>query len=350
MDVLEGFVDLFGGAPFQAPAPPAAAAASVPSFSAAAPGSAAPASAPEGKEAGAGSAGTTDAMSGQGQGGGGEQEAPQSLMQLLADLRVRVATSELLGSQPLAAMRLLLDGVQPQHLQRDIEQQLPAAQSAAAAAAAAASRQHGSEQAAAALSSAAMPSFALVSPKLAVLVGQLMQYRPAAGAATAEAGAVPDGSAGGGWCGIVFMSQRMATWALDKLLGCACGRCAGLWHACSCRCRQEHLICALSFVRAWRQPHRCRPVPPRCSTLPCTRGLFRTSAIMGLGEGVGSGAFGFQARQGRWERATGAVAAACRVPSRHLQAHSSLLPACLPPAGAVAHPAPLPRRQAQPAG
>ena len=42
----------------------------------------------------------------------------------------------------------------------------------------------------------------------------------------------------------------------------------------------------------------CVPAPPPhvppCSTLPCTRGIFRTSAIMGLGPRVGDAVFGFQ--------------------------------------------------------
>lgn len=158
-------------------------------------------------------------------------------------------------------MRLLLSGVQPAQLQWDVEEQLPPAEAAAAfsaataaaaaAAAAQAVRAGGAElaaglrsgacdslsleahmQAAAAqgLSVLAMPSFPLVSPKLAALVGQLMQYRSAALAATAAAAAsaaaeeTEGGAAAGssaaspGWCGIVFVSQRMASWALHKML------------------------------------------------------------------------------------------------------------------------------------
>lgn len=223
MDVLEGFSDLFGRHPF-APAQGTPAVGS-----AAAPAGAAAKAAPAEEQAPAeGSAPAADA-SAQGQEGQPEA-APQTLPQVLADVRGRVACGQALGSQPLLAMRLLLAGVQPLHVQRDVEQQLPASE--AAAARAAAKDALSGSGASAPGKKLAMPCFPLVTPKLAALAGQLMQYRPtaAAGAAAeaAEGGKPPKPSAG--WCGIVFVSQRMATWALHKLLRWAWVAAVGLQH------------------------------------------------------------------------------------------------------------------------
>lgn len=326
LDVLEGFAALFGGEPFT-PHPPPATPAPAPS-SAATPASSAAAAGtvPATADCGAASLGAKPQQ-------GQQAEEPQSLAQVLADVRQRVAKGQLLGGQPLAAMRLLLAGVHPLQLQRDVEQQLPPAEAAAAATACAtataaaavcAAAPAGGElasavaagnqaalelqlQAAAGLGGLGVPGFSLVTPKVAALAGQLMSYRPAAAAATAAAVTAAaaaksggaDGLAGGGakggsagWCGIVFVSQRMAAWALHKLLRWAyllllLGRLG--WrsgHSSKPRC---HVLTGLSIFPCPLPPH-----PPR-STLPCTHGVFRTSAIMGLGPSVGDGAFGFQA-------------------------------------------------------
>ena len=99
------------------------------------------------------------------------------------------------------------------------------------------------------------------------------------------------------------------------------------------------------------------PPPPTRSTLPCTRGVFRTSAIMGLGPPVGDGVFGFQARQlskplvleqdtpatgfGRHE---GQLCGAVELCLALKPAHQPLDCCTAHSAGAVAHPAPLPGR------
>lgn len=197
LDVLEAFATLFGAQPFSSAAPA--------------------------EEKVAGRAGGTSP---------GEQgdQPSQGWRELLLDVRGRVAAGQLLGAQPVLAMRALLAGVSPVHLQRDMERQLPAQQAAAAATAAAAA-----EPAAAAFEAAtgdssndadravvqdrllaataaagcSMPHHGLVSPKLAALVGQLMRYRSAAASS-------PPGTPG--WCGIVFVTQRMAAWALHRML------------------------------------------------------------------------------------------------------------------------------------
>lgn len=267
-DVLEGFAALFGQDPFQPPHPAATASPAA---------AAGPAAAVAGPNPAAAKCSSKDASVGLGQqaqqpaghqpANQQEEQEPgqqQDLGQILADVRRRVAGGQLLGAQPLAAMRLLLAGVHPLQLQRDVEQQLPPAEAAAAATACAAGAaaeavcvvgpaagEDGSEvaaavrpgnqaelekqlQAAAGPGSLAAPPFSLVSPKLAALAGQLMQCRLAAAAATAAAAAQAaegcgegqaaaggaNGSASPGWCGIIFVSQRMAAWALHKLLRC----------------------------------------------------------------------------------------------------------------------------------
>lgn len=169
------------------------------------------------------------------------QQADQAAMELLADVRVRVATGQLLGAQPALAMQALLSGVSPEQLQWDVEGQLPAQQACTAASptemAEAAESADGEvaagcscEDAGVAavqgrpllppvaatgeLSRSATLHHGLVSPKLAALVGHLLRYRAAAVAA-------PPGAPG--WCGIVFVTQRMAAWALHRFLRQACG-------------------------------------------------------------------------------------------------------------------------------
>lgn len=283
LDVLEGFAELLGEHAFHRPPVPAEpavpAAPATPAAPAAPAESSKPAAAGVEQDAaggctaggtGAGSSATPcKAQKGQGQPSGkapgtgpatSATPAPCSVEEALADVRVRVASGQLLGSVPLQAMRLLLAEVQPAQLQWDVEEQLPPAEAtaacsaataaAAAAAAAQAVRAGGAElaeelrsgacgslaleaqmQAAAAQgrTGLALPSFQLVSPKLATLVGQLMQYRSAALAATAAAAATEDAKGGNapagsaaspGWCGIVFVWQRMAAWALHKMLRC----------------------------------------------------------------------------------------------------------------------------------
>jgi hypothetical protein len=154
------------------------------------------------------------------------------VQELLHDVRRHVAHGQMLGSQPLLAMRAMLALVTPMQLQLDVQSQLPHEQALAAAraaidaveavaAAAAASmgvpvdqelvqKQLAADVAAA---NSSMPPFHLVSPKLAALAGQLMQYHAAA-AATAV------GSPG--WCGIVFVTQRMSAWAVHRFLRCGC--------------------------------------------------------------------------------------------------------------------------------
>ncbi|KAL4860046.1 Endoribonuclease Dicer 1 [Chlorella vulgaris] len=214
LEVLEGFAALFGT---QDASAPCAAPASCQHRAGAA---AAPDSSSSRKQ--------TDVL----QGGAGETgrqrdskaaSSQQSVQELLHDVRRRVAHGQMLGSQPLLAMRAMLAHVTPMQLQLDVQSQLPHEQALAAAraaieaveavaAAAAASRgipvnqDLVQKQLAADLAAAdsSMPPFHLVSPKLAALAGQLMQYRAAA-AATAV------GSPS--WCGIVFVTQRMSAWA-----------------------------------------------------------------------------------------------------------------------------------------
>ena len=247
VDVLEGFVGLFGQQAFQ-PAPTKVVAT-------------APSTAPATEPAGKGAT-PADGSSEGAEASAQLQPPPQQQLQqppadvwaLLDDVRRRAAAGQLLGEQPLLAMRLLVGGVQPQQLQLDIEQQLaPAAATAASVAAAASTVAEAAVQArcggAAAVSSeqlqlqaataltVVMPHFALVAPKLAALAGELMHYRTqaaAAAVAAAAAGAAAEQDGGGiavgipststdssspGWCGIVFVTQRMAAWALHKLLG-----------------------------------------------------------------------------------------------------------------------------------
>jgi len=186
-----------------------------------------------------------------------EERCPLGFFELLADVRSRVAAGQLLGAQPMLAMRRLLAAVKPLHLQHDIERQLPTAEAAAAASAAAATAAATAVCAAAAAAAAAAgavgskgtgaqgnssgsgegskgaalaaalsscnqhalaaqlqaatvldggaPPFALTTPKLAVLAGQLMQYRGAAIGAVGPAGT--SGPPSAAWCGIVFCTQ-----------------------------------------------------------------------------------------------------------------------------------------------
>jgi len=278
LDVLEGFAELLGEHAFQHTAAPAAPAAPAAQAKPAAAGGGQAASTEE-QAGGSPTAGTASNGAGAGSAtkagepqkgqpsnkapsaaGAAAAPAPRSVEEALTDVRGRVACGQLLGSVPLQAMRLLLKRVQPAQLQWDVEEQLPPAEaasafSAATAAAAVAAAAHavraGGAELAAALRSGAcdslsleaqmqaataqghagltLPSFQLVSPKLATLVGQLMQYRSAALAATAAAAAAANEYAAGGgtaagsaapacWCGIVFVSQRMAAWALHKML------------------------------------------------------------------------------------------------------------------------------------
>lgn len=255
MDVLEGFAGLFGQQAFQRPAPaPAPAApqpaAGSPAADAPAAAGAAGGAAPEDQPVGEDGPAAMDSSAAEGQRqpqqqpqqqqpsgkwAAAAQAAPsfRTLDEALAEVRGRLASGQMLWNVPLQAMRLLLAGVQPAQLQWDVEEQLPAAEAATASTAADAAS--AGAAAAGGRGSLALPPFALVSPKLAALVGQLMQYRPAALAATAaaataaaedgEGGEGCEGRSGGGssaaaagWCGIVFVSQRMAAWALHKIL------------------------------------------------------------------------------------------------------------------------------------
>lgn len=248
-DVLEGFGALFGRPPFMPSSPPPAAAAGGEAEAASGGGDGAAPGATSSKQ------GSKDAAP-------APAPAPASFWRLLADVRRRVSLGQLLGGQPLQAMRALLAAVQPRHLQADIEQQLPPEQAAAASTAASAAAiaaamaaaatagtssagasaaggtadsalaeavRMGDHRAIAAHLQAAvvlpgsMPSFPLCTPKVAALAGDLMQYQGAAAASAAAAsqqGGRPGGA--GGWCGIVFVTQRMTAWALHKLLRWAC--------------------------------------------------------------------------------------------------------------------------------
>ena len=73
-----------------------------------------------------------------------------------------------------------------------------------------------------------LPACSLLSPKLATLVGVLLPYtagvspRGGAGASASDSGSGGGGGVGiggAGWSCIVFVTQRMAAWALHTLLG-----------------------------------------------------------------------------------------------------------------------------------
>lgn len=305
LDVLEGFASLFGQPPFL-PAPNAASdvqgAAAMPT-----PGQAGGSSSSHCADK-VQAAGREEQMrDGAEQPGGSDKAAaaqhapPADFWALLADVRSRVAAGQLLGAQPLLAMRQLLAAVQPQHLQHAIESQLPAADASAAASAAAAAAVAASAHAAAAGSgegsalAAALqgsdnlelarqlhaatalagpaPPFSLVTPKLATLAGELMQYRLPAAAAAAGSDAA-DGK--GAWCGILFVTQRMAAWALHKLL-----RQGGIsaW-ACllsGCRICREH---DQSEQHVRPVPHRFAALAPNCPTgLPTTSPGLQPAAL-----------------------------------------------------------------------
>ena len=93
-------------------------------------------------------------------------------------------------------------------------------------------RAAGAVAAAAAVAGALAPRVALVTPKAAALVASLLQYRHQAmgggdgeGLPWSKEGALQGGGGGAGaapaaasWSGIVFVTQRMAAWALHALL------------------------------------------------------------------------------------------------------------------------------------
>ncbi len=73
----------------------------------------------------------------------------------------------------------------------------------------------------------------------------------------------------------------------------ACSRLASWRVAAGQACQLSLTPCQAGRSKQHTAPWLANPL---CSTLPCTRGVFRTSAIMGLGPPVGDGVFGFQAR------------------------------------------------------
>lgn len=232
-------------------------------------------------------------------------------------------------------MRQLLAAVQPMHLQHAVESQLPAASASAAAAAAAAatvaaawcSSETGSGESsapAAALQGGNSlelakqlqaattlpgppPPFPLVTPKLAALASDLMQYRQPA-AVAASGGSQTGGQ--GAWCGIVFVTQRMAAWALHKLLRQEGGR------VCTCQVYADppSVVSTLLLLRLLRLSAGFQDLAhptdfpaislPIGSLLPCTRGTFRTSSIMGLGLRVGDADFSSQVSSRHMQDAT----------------------------------------------
>ncbi|KAL4418837.1 hypothetical protein ABPG77_001500 [Micractinium sp. CCAP 211/92] len=299
LDVLDGFAALFGQPPFL-PDPGAvhgSTAASPSSWAVADGNGTGVAEVQPAGSAGAGEASKETTQLGD-NGEAGENPAAHTagFWTLLADVRSSVAAGQLLGAQPLLAIRQLLAAVQPMHLQHAVESQLPAAGASAAAAAAAAatvaaawcvsepgsgkssapaaalqggnSLELGQQLQAATTLPGPPPPFPLVTPKLAALAGDLMQYRQPA-AMAASGGSQAGGQ--GAWCGIVFITQRMAAWALHKLLRISAGF-------------QD---------RAHPTDFPAISLPPG-SLLPCTRGTFRTSPIMGLGLRVGDADFSSQ--------------------------------------------------------